>query len=126
VGETDWQTALEYVANGLRNIKHEHGADALAALASPHSTVEELFLLKQARAAVGTPNVDFRLRQSDFSAPAMARRGSACRSPICRTSTRTRDRLLPAPRSSLLAARLRQAAKSGAKLTLLQATATMR
>ncbi|MGB4345600.1 MAG: NADH-quinone oxidoreductase subunit NuoG, partial [Burkholderiaceae bacterium] len=24
--ETDWQTALEYVAHGLRNIKHEHGA----------------------------------------------------------------------------------------------------
>ena len=29
--ETDWQTALEYVAHGLRNIRHEHGADALAA-----------------------------------------------------------------------------------------------
>ena len=29
---TDWQTALEYVAHGLRNIRHEHGADAIAAL----------------------------------------------------------------------------------------------
>ncbi len=36
---------------------------------APHSTVEELFLLKQLAQAVGTPNVDFRLRQSDFSAP---------------------------------------------------------
>ncbi|MBW8901854.1 MAG: NADH-quinone oxidoreductase subunit NuoG, partial [Massilia sp.] len=27
--ETDWQTALEYVAHGLRNIRHEHGADSI-------------------------------------------------------------------------------------------------
>jgi NADH-quinone oxidoreductase subunit G len=30
--ETDWQTALEYVAHGLRNIRHEHGADSIAAV----------------------------------------------------------------------------------------------
>src|ERR1700712_4747603 len=34
--EVPWQTALEYVAHGLRNIKHEHGADAIAALATPN------------------------------------------------------------------------------------------
>ena len=45
--ETDWQTALEYVAHGLRNIRHEHGADALAALATPNSTLEELALLQK-------------------------------------------------------------------------------
>src|ERR1700754_1951451 len=67
--ETDWQTALEYVVKGLKAIKGDHGANALAALGSAHSTVEELFLLKQLAQAVGTPNVDFRLRQTDFSAP---------------------------------------------------------
>jgi NADH-quinone oxidoreductase subunit G len=40
----DWQTALEYVANGVTDIKSQHGADAIGLLASPHSTVEELFL----------------------------------------------------------------------------------
>jgi NADH-quinone oxidoreductase subunit G len=44
---TDWQTALEYVAHGLRNIRHEHGADAIAALATPYSTLEELSLLQK-------------------------------------------------------------------------------
>src|SRR5450830_1633897 len=34
--ETDWQTALEYVAHGLRNGRHEHGGDAIAAVAAPH------------------------------------------------------------------------------------------
>jgi NADH-quinone oxidoreductase subunit G len=65
--ETDWQTALEYVAHGLRNIKHEHGADAIAAAATGHSTVEELHLLQKAMRGLGTNNIDFRLRQGDFA-----------------------------------------------------------
>ena len=65
--ETDWQTALEYVAHGLRNIRHEHGADAIAALAAPYATLEELFLLQKTVRGLGSDNVDFRLRQSDFS-----------------------------------------------------------
>jgi NADH-quinone oxidoreductase subunit G len=65
--ETDWQSALEYVAHGLRNIKHEHGADAVAAYATPHSTLEELYLLQKAVRGMGSDNVDFRLRQSDFA-----------------------------------------------------------
>ncbi len=42
--EVDWQTALEYVANGLRGIQSEHGAQSIGALVSPHSTLEELHL----------------------------------------------------------------------------------
>ncbi len=38
----DWQTALEYVANGLKLIKSDHGAASIGTLASPHRTVEEL------------------------------------------------------------------------------------
>ncbi len=48
--ETDWQTALEYVANGLASIKRDHGADQIAALASPHSTLEEAVPARQAGA----------------------------------------------------------------------------
>ena len=33
--EVDWQTALEYVANGLKNIRHDHGAESIGALVSP-------------------------------------------------------------------------------------------
>ncbi len=42
--EVDWQTALEDVANGLQQIKNDHGASAIGTLVSPHSTVEELYL----------------------------------------------------------------------------------
>ncbi|MFC5474318.1 NADH-quinone oxidoreductase subunit NuoG [Paraherbaspirillum soli] len=65
--EVEWQTALEYVAHGLRNIRHEHGADAIAALGTPYSTLEELSLLQKVVRGLGSENVDFRLRQSDFA-----------------------------------------------------------
>ncbi|MEJ6023866.1 NADH-quinone oxidoreductase subunit NuoG [Ramlibacter sp. PS4R-6] len=62
----DWQTALEYVANGLKTIKTDHGAKALGALVSPHSTVEELFLAQKLVRALGSENVDYRLRNAQF------------------------------------------------------------
>ncbi|MFM7342461.1 MAG: NADH-quinone oxidoreductase subunit NuoG, partial [Betaproteobacteria bacterium] len=42
--EVDWQTALEYVSNGFRQISRDHGPTSLGALVSPHSTLEELYL----------------------------------------------------------------------------------
>ena len=63
--ETDWQTALEYVAHGLRNIRHEHGAESIGALATPHSTLEELSLLAKVVRGIGSENIDFRLRIAD-------------------------------------------------------------
>ncbi|ALL64648.1 NADH-ubiquinone oxidoreductase chain G [Paraburkholderia caribensis MBA4] len=121
--ETDWQTALEYVVKGLKGISADHGANAIAALGSAHSTVEELFLLKQLAQAVGTPNVDFRLRQTDFTAAANGTPWlgtsianlSLLDSALVIGSSLRRDH-------PLFAARLRQAAKGGAKITLLQAT----
>jgi len=62
----DWQTALEYVANGLKNIKADHGAKSIGALVSPHSTVEELFLAKQLVNTLGSENIDYRLRNAQF------------------------------------------------------------
>ena len=64
----DWQTALEYVANGLQQIKANHGASAIGALVSPHSTVEEIYLAGAVLKALGSGNIDYRLRHADFSA----------------------------------------------------------
>ncbi|MHB8948364.1 MAG: NADH-quinone oxidoreductase subunit NuoG [Rhodoferax sp.] len=64
----DWQTALEYVANGLKQIKAEHGAQSMGALVSPHSTLEELFLAGDLMRGLGSENVDFRLRNAEFPA----------------------------------------------------------
>jgi NADH dehydrogenase subunit G (EC 1.6.5.3) len=57
--EVDWQVALEYVANGLRQISTTHGAEQIAALATPHSTLEELALLQKLVRGIGSNNVEF-------------------------------------------------------------------
>jgi NADH-quinone oxidoreductase subunit G len=55
--ETDWQTALEAAVAGLKDF---------GVLASPHATLEELYLA--GRLGAGADNAaDFRLRHSDFS-----------------------------------------------------------
>lgn len=64
----DWQTALEYVANGLKQIKADHGAGSIGLLASPHSTVEELFLAGRLVRGLGSENIDHRLRHAQFTA----------------------------------------------------------
>ncbi len=66
--EVDWQTALEYVANGLRNIQRDHGANSIGALVSPHSTVEELYLAGALMRGLGSDNIDYRLRNAEFGA----------------------------------------------------------
>lgn len=68
----EWNVALDYVAHGLKDIARKDGADSIGFLVSPHATFEELALVKKLAKAIGTENVDFRLRQSDFSGDASA------------------------------------------------------
>jgi NADH-quinone oxidoreductase subunit G len=65
--EVDWQTALEYVANGLNQISKDHGASSIGALVSPHSTLEELHLASTLVRSLGSDNIDYRLRNAEFS-----------------------------------------------------------
>ena len=65
----DWQVALEYVANGLKQIKTEYGADSIGALVSPHSTLEELHLATSLVHGLGSNNIDYRLRNAEFAQP---------------------------------------------------------
>ena len=114
--EVDWQTALEYVANGLQQIKNDHGASAIGALVSPHSTVEELYLAGKLVRGVGSENIDYRLRNADFTAaqgvqwlglPIAAL--SQLQSALIVGSNLRKDH-------PLFAQRIRQAAKAGCKV----------
>ncbi len=118
--EVDWQMALEYVANGLKGIGREHGADSIGVLASPHSTLEELFLLKKLAAGLGIGNIDSRLRQTDFSAEATRQGAPWLGMPLAEVGEL--DRLLVVGSflrkdHPLLAQRVRQAAKRGLKVS---------
>ncbi|RTL25350.1 MAG: NADH-quinone oxidoreductase subunit G [Burkholderiales bacterium] len=115
--EVDWTTALEYVANGLKGVKAEHGAHAIGALATEHSTVEELFLLGQLVRGLGSDNVDTRLRQADFGTGAGARWLGL---PIAELSKLDRALVVGSflrKDHPLFASRLRQAAKFGAQIS---------
>ncbi|HSC80404.1 MAG TPA: NADH-quinone oxidoreductase subunit NuoG [Chitinolyticbacter sp.] len=65
--EADWQSALDYIVHGLKEIVALHGADSIAAVATEQATLEELYLLKQLFAGLGSQNVETRLRAADFS-----------------------------------------------------------
>ncbi|MFC4308220.1 NADH-quinone oxidoreductase subunit NuoG [Steroidobacter flavus] len=64
--ETDWETALQKVAEKLGRIAKQHGGGQIGALASPNSTLEELHLLARVTRGLGSANLDHRLRRSDF------------------------------------------------------------
>lgn len=66
--EVNWNVALDYVAHGLKDVARNHGGDAVAALAAQSSTLEELTLLGKVMKGLGSGNIDFRTRQSDFFA----------------------------------------------------------
>ncbi len=68
--EVDWATALEYVTSELSRLRESHAPAALGALATAQATTEELFLLQKLLRCMGSNNVDFRLRQLDFSGDA--------------------------------------------------------
>jgi NADH-quinone oxidoreductase subunit G len=59
--KVSWEVALETAAQGLKAA----GAD-LSTFANPSASVEELYLLSKVTRALGSSNIDHRLRQSDF------------------------------------------------------------
>jgi len=112
----DWQTALEYVANGLQGVKSQYGAEFIGTLASPHSTTEELYLAAALMRGLGSQNIDARLRASDFHhnntarwlGTSIASLGNLQRALVIGSNVR-KDQ-------PLLALRLRHAVRHGAKL----------
>lgn len=65
--EVEWDTAINYVAKTLNDIKATHGADAIGVLANSSSTTEELYLLQKLMRKFEVDNIDTRLSQSDFA-----------------------------------------------------------
>ena len=122
----DWQTALEYVANGLKQVKAEHGAGAIGLLASPHSTLEELALAGALVRGLGSQNIDARLRHADFSNTAPAGAARWLGMPIAGLSSLQRVLVIGSNLRKdhpLFAQRIRQAQRKGAQVNVLNAVA---
>ena len=122
----DWTTALEYVANGLKSIKADHGAASIGALGTAHSTVEELHLLAKLVRGLGSDNVDHRLRHAQPADTAHAAGARWLGTSIASLSTLDRAFVVGSflrKDHPLFALRLRHAAKRGAQVTSLHALA---
>ena len=65
--EVDWETALDVVKEKLNGVIESYSAEQIGILASPSSTLEELYLLQKFARDIGANNIDTRLRQADFS-----------------------------------------------------------
>ncbi|WP_374340304.1 NADH-quinone oxidoreductase subunit NuoG [Azonexus sp.] len=123
--ECDWNVALDYVAHGLKDIARDHGGDAVAALAAPNSTVEEMYLLGKVMKGLGSGNIDFRPRQSDFGSD-FKRAGTPWLG-LKLSEIKDLDAALVVGSflrkdHPLIAQRLRQAAKKYTKVSLLSVT----
>jgi NADH-quinone oxidoreductase subunit G len=117
-----WQEALDFVAGRLGKIRGEHGAEAIGALAAPNQTLEELYLLQRLVRALGSGNVDHRLRQSDFSLDQNLQGVPWLGQTIASVSELKQLLIVGSTlrkEHPLLAARIRRAVKRGAELSLI-------
>ena len=122
--ETTWAIALDRVAAELKRVRDTHGAEGIGALVSPHSTLEEMHLAQKLVRALGSDNIDFRLRQADFSGD--GKRDGATWLGMSIAEVASLDRVLVIGSflrkdHPLLAHRLRQRAKKGAEISVVHA-----
>ncbi|NEZ02944.1 NADH-quinone oxidoreductase subunit G [Wenzhouxiangella sp. XN201] len=71
--EASWDEALNAAARALKGAVETHGGSELGVLVSPRATVEEHFLAASMARAMGSENIDHRLRLLDFSHPQAGR-----------------------------------------------------
>ncbi len=120
--EVEWQVALEYAANGLRHIANGAGAEQVGALATGGSTLEELYLLQKLVRGMGSENVDFRLRQSDFNSDDKRQGIPWLGIPVADISRADHFLIVGSflrKDHPLLASRIRQAVKKGAQANII-------
>jgi NADH-quinone oxidoreductase subunit G len=122
----DWRTALEFVARGLSGVREKFGGAALGTLVSAHSTLEEMALAARFTRALGSDNIDFRLRQTDFRGDGQGDGIPWLGMPVAELSAL--DRVLVVGSflrkdHPLLAQRLRQAARKGAQICVVHSVA---
>jgi NADH-quinone oxidoreductase subunit G len=120
----DWNTALGYVADGVKRVIAEFGPQGVGALGAQHATVEELHLLARLVRGLGSEHIDVRTRHADFSNAAPAGRARWLGTSIASLSTLQRAFVVGSflrKDHPLFAQRLRQAQRHGADLSSLNA-----
>ncbi len=124
--EASWTDALQAVVHGLNGVREQFGAEQLGAIGSHEATTEELALLARLTRALGSENVDFRLRGTDASFDQAVAGVPWLGLPIAELGRQ--DRVLVVGSflrkdHPLMAQRLRQAVKQGTQVSFIDAAA---
>ena len=124
--KASWDEAFAHAIEQIKAIKGQKGADKIGALASNSATVEELYMLKALLNGLGSTHIDVNLRQSDNTLSA-AQQGTPWLGMPVAAFTDIHVALVVGSdlraEHPLLAARLRQAAKRNAKISVIAAQA---
>src|SRR5690606_20254259 len=124
--EASWSDALQVVVQTVNMIREEFGAEQLGAIGSPMATVEELALLARLTRALGSENVDFRLRQTDATFDQAISGAPWLGMPVAELNEVDRVVVVGSflrKDHPLMAQRLRQAAKRGAQIFFVDSAA---
>ncbi|KAA0888639.1 NADH-quinone oxidoreductase subunit NuoG [Pusillimonas sp. ANT_WB101] len=124
--EASWADALQLVVHGLNTAREQFGSDQIGALGSSTATTEELALLARLTRALGSENIDFRLRNTDPSFDNALSGIPWLGMPVAELNKL--DRVLVVGSflrkdHPLMAQRLRQACKSGTQVSFIDSAA---
>jgi len=124
--EASWNEALQHVVNGVNAIREKFGGQQLGSIAAAHSTLEELSLLSRLTRALGSHNVDFRLRQADPRIDQVLTGTPWLGLPIAELNNLDRVLVVGSflrKEHPLMAQRLRQAVKKGTQVSFIDSAA---
>ncbi|AFK62207.1 NADH dehydrogenase subunit G [Advenella kashmirensis WT001] len=123
--EASWNEALTAAAQVLERINQTHGDGQIGSLATEYSTVEELALLARLTRGLGSQHIDFRLRQTDAGFEHALQGAPWLGMPIAELNTLDRVLVIGSVLRKdhpLFAQRLRQAAKHGTQIVIIDTT----
>jgi len=125
--EASWSDALQAVVDGINQVREESGPAQIGAIGTETATLEELALLARLTRALGSDNVDFRLRGDGAALDGALSGAPWLGLPIA--GLNDLDRVLVVGSflrkdHPLFAQRLRQAAKHGMQLSLIESVTT--
>ena len=124
--DATWQDALNAAVGMLREATVGGGASGLGTLVSPSATLEEAYLLQRITRYLGSDNIDYRLRQSDFRDQANDARAPLLGCSLAELDTRQGMLIVGSNlrmEVPIVAHRVRKAARKGASVAFLNPAA---
>ncbi|HEX7387326.1 MAG TPA: NADH-quinone oxidoreductase subunit NuoG [Castellaniella sp.] len=124
--EASWADALQSVVTGLNQVREDGAGAQMGFLSAETATLEEMALLSRLARGLGSDNIDFRLRGDGTALDAVRTGAPWLGLPIAELNTLDRTLVVGSflrKDHPLMAQRLRQAAKHGMQLSLIDSVA---